>query len=86
MIGFACPLVCRSGMVTGYPIISEITPVKEEAGLAQGLAARDGERRVVWLREKYLQFLYHWWIIISLGKVSTICIDHYNLVTSAEVS
>jgi hypothetical protein len=85
VIGIACPIVCRSGMVTGYPIISEIAPVKEEAGVAQGLVARHGERWVVWLREKYLKFFYHWGIIIELGKVSTIFIDHYNLVTSAQV-
>jgi hypothetical protein len=43
-------------MVTGYPIISEIAPVKEEAGEVQGLVARHCERRVMWLREKYLKF------------------------------
>jgi hypothetical protein len=37
-------------MVIAYIIISEIGPLKEEAGMGQGLMARHYERRAVGLR------------------------------------
>jgi hypothetical protein len=42
VISITCFIVCRAGMVTGYPIISEIGPWKEGAGIFQVLVARRG--------------------------------------------
>jgi len=50
VIGIGFPEVCPSGIVTDETIISETGPLKEEAGMVQGVMARPDTRRVVALR------------------------------------
>jgi hypothetical protein len=50
VIGIGFPEVCPSGRVTDVTIISEIGRVKEEAGMVQGVMARQDKRRLVALR------------------------------------
>jgi hypothetical protein len=52
-MGIDFPEVCPSGLasrVTDATIISEIGPLKEGAGMVQGVVARADKRRVVGLR------------------------------------
>jgi len=44
-------------MVTDGTIISEIGPLKEEAGVVHGVVAKPDKRRAAALRRSYLKFL-----------------------------
>lgn len=59
-------------MVTGYTIISEMGPLKEEAGMVQGLVARQDKRRVWRSEDNILSFLslgdnFRAWQVTMLG-------------------
>jgi hypothetical protein len=49
-MGISFPEVRRSGRVTDVIIISEVDPWKKEAGMVQGVMARQDKRQGVGLR------------------------------------
>jgi hypothetical protein len=59
-MGIGSPEVRPSVMVTDVTIISETGPLKEEAGMVQGVVARPEKRRVVALKGQYLKFFVIW--------------------------